>query len=630
MESLFLPKRKLILFILDAICNIFSLIISTAIVNSHMAIKEILPEMLPVYIAALFAYPLLFWIFRVYSIVIVYASLDDYIRIAFSSLLSSMFLLIVGVFSTSNIRNLLFTLIVTACISTVFTVGSRILAHLYFIYNRRAINFIKAPKKTRVLIIGAGAAAGLVINNLRQMSSENYEIVGLIDDDNSKLGKYINGIKVLGNRNNIIETCKTQKVDIILLSIAAISLKDKKEILDICSKTNCRVRVLPKVDELVMSGSFYDNFRGVEIEDLLAREPIKLDTDGIAQYLKDQVVMVTGGAGSIGSELCRQIAKYSPKNLIVLDFCENALYNIDYELKENYKGLNYEVVMASIRDHARLRRVFSKYKPDVVFHAAAHKHVPLMEANPVEAVKNNIFGTLNLVNTCMKYDVKRFVLISTDKAVRPTSIMGATKRICEKIVQAASIQTGGRYASVRFGNVLGSNGSVVPLFIKQIAQGGPVTVTHRDITRYFMTIPEAAGLVLQAGAYAKGGEIFVLDMGEPVKIYDLAVNLIKLSGLEPNVDIPIKITKLRPGEKLYEELLTKEEGLTKTLHDKICIAKPAPIDIKELAHFIEQLSKYVDEEDEGKIKEIIKKLVPSYKIVQEIQTEPQKLERITV
>lgn len=358
----------------------------------------------------------------------------------------------------------------------------------------------------------------------------------------------------------------------------------------------------------------FENLRDVEIEDLLYRDQVKLDNSNIAKLIENNTILVTGGGGSIGSELCRQIVKYNPKKLVIFDIYENNLYDIELELKSNYTNVSIDAIVGSVRDKKRLDDVFKKYRPNLVFHAAAHKHVPLMENSPLEAIKNNVFGTYNVVNCCDKYKANKFVLISTDKAVNPTNIMGATKRICEMIVQAKDKVSKTNFVAVRFGNVLGSNGSVVPLFKKQIASGGPVTVTDKEITRFFMTIPEAAQLVLQAMTYAKGGEIFVLDMGKPVKIYDLAVSLIKLSGLEPDVDIPIKITGLRPGEKLYEEILMKDEGLTKTGHDKIYVAKPMNISMDRLNQKLAILEEEVKNEnaDLEKIKRTIKKVVPTY------------------
>lgn len=389
----------------------------------------------------------------------------------------------------------------------------------------------------------------------------------------------------------------------------------KKDIIWICQQTGVKTRILPSTEDLIEKQGIMNSLRDVEIEDLLGRDAIKLDNKNISTLIKDKNVLVTGGGGSIGSELCRQIMKYNPEKLIIFDIYENNLYDIELELKSKYPKQKIEAIVGSVRDKKRLEDVFSEYKPSLVFHAAAHKHVPLMENNPLEAIKNNIFGTYNVVNCADKYGTERFVLISTDKAVNPTNIMGASKRVCEMIVQAKNKVSNTEYVAVRFGNVLGSNGSVIPLFKKQIANGGPVTVTHKDITRFFMTIPEAVGLILQAVTYAKGGEIFVLDMGEPVKIYDLAVSLIKLSGYEPDVDIPIQVTGLRPGEKLYEELLMAEEGLTATKHDKIFVSEPVHMEIDELKGKLDILDKleYIDNYSKEKVKETMKQIVSTYK-----------------
>ena len=424
--------------------------------------------------------------------------------------------------------------------------------------------------------------------------SEKYNIIGLIDDNEKRLGYTISGVKIIGNRNDIVKICEENKIDFIFFSIARIDNENKKQILNICQSTKAKVRILPGMREIVNDKKLFESLRDVEIEDLLGRDPIKLDNNNIESLIKGKTILVTGGGGSIGSELCRQIMKHKPERLVMLDIYENNLYDIELELKSKYPKAKIDAVIASIRDKKRLEEVFEKYHPYLVFHAAAHKHVPLMENSPLEAIKNNVFGTRNVVDVADKYNVKRFVLISTDKAVNPTNIMGATKRLCEMIVQAKDKVSKTEYVAVRFGNVLGSNGSVVPLFKKQILAGGPVTVTHKDITRFFMTIPEAAELVIQAITYAKGGEIFVLDMGEPVKIYDLAESLIKLSGLTPNEDIKIEFTGLRPGEKLYEELLMNEEGLDQTEHNKIFIAPPSDItvnDVEEKSSLLKNRSK---------------------------------------
>ena len=473
----------------------------------------------------------------------------------------------------------------------------------YRVIIRFLLNEINPIEKERterknLLIIGAGEAANEIIKTVKNTMKGYYNIVGLIDDNPNKMNYAISGIKILGTRDDIAEICKQYKVDVIFFSISNIDNKNKKEILNICQETGVKIRVLPSVADIIKNKSLLQNLRDVEIEDLLGREPITLVNENIGELIKGKSILVTGGGGSIGSELCRQIAKFNPSRLIIFDIYENNLYNIEMELKQNHYDEKFEIVaiVGSVRDKKRLEQVFKKYNPYLVFHAAAHKHVPLMEVSPLEAIKNNVFGTYNVANYADKYSVKRFILISTDKAVNPTNIMGATKRMCEMIIQAFNQKSKTEFAAVRFGNVLGSNGSVLPLFKKQISAGGPVTVTHKEITRFFMTIPEAVSLVLQAMSYAKGGEIFVLDMGEPVKIYDLAVSLIKLSGLEPNVDIPIEITGLRPGEKLYEELLMSEEGLQTTAHNKIFIGKPSDITYEQMLKKLGKLEEIIQNE----------------------------------
>ena len=469
----------------------------------------------------------------------------------------------------------------------------------------------------RVLIIGAGHTGIMVIKELRRHPELRLRPVALLDDDINTHGSQIMGVKVHGGHDKVQEIARRFDIDEIILAIPNAPRKVQSAILNECKKTRCKLKILPSISSLINEDVTIKNIRNVQIEDLLGREPVNLDVDGICDYITNQVVLVTGGGGSIGSELCRQIARYNPKQLLVLDIYENNAYELQQELKMEHPQLNLKVLIASVRDAARIESIFSTYKPSVVFHAAAHKHVPLMEENPQEAVKNNVFGTLNVVECADKYGVRRFVMISTDKAVNPTNIMGATKRLCEMIIQGMNKKSKTEYVAVRFGNVLGSNGSVIPLFKKQIAAGGPVTVTHPEITRFFMTIPEAVQLVLQAGAMAKGGEIFVLDMGQPVKIADLAKDLIRLSGFEPDVDIEIKYTGLRPGEKLYEELLMAEEGLTATKHEKIFIGKPMNIDMDELKKELEKL-RFIATGSNESIIEFVKELVPTYKSAEEV------------
>ncbi len=462
-----------------------------------------------------------------------------------------------------------------------------------------------------VMVIGAGEAANLIIKEIVNSNFSTMVIKCIIDDDKGKWGRYIQGIKVAGGREKIVECADIYDVDEIIVAMPSAPRTEIKEILDICKDTNCKLRSLPGMYQLVNGEVNVSKLRDVELEDLLGREPITVDMDSILGYVQGKVVLVTGGGGSIGSELCRQIANHKPKQLIIVDIYENSVYDIQQELKLKFTDLNLMVLIASVRNTNRMNYIFSKYRPNIVYHAAAHKHVPLMEDSPTEAIKNNVFGTFKTAQAAAMSGVKRFVMISTDKAVNPTNIMGASKRICEMIIQTFDKHYETEFVAVRFGNVLGSNGSVIPLFRKQIAAGGPVTVTHPDIIRYFMTIPEAVSLVLQAGAYAKGGEIFVLDMGEPVKILSLAENLIKLSGYRVGEDIKIEFTGLRPGEKLYEELLMDEEGMKDTANRMIHIGKPIELDEYE---FFAQLKELKDESqiESSDIRPLIQKIVPTY------------------
>lgn len=466
-------------------------------------------------------------------------------------------------------------------------------------------------EQRKVLIVGAGDAGNALIKEIRNSRHLNMNIVGVIDDAQSKIGGYIHGIKILGDRNKIVDIAEKTGAKEIIIAIPSASPGKLKELLDICKQTNCELKKLPGIYQFVNGDVSVSNLKNVDVNDLLGREPIKVDLTSILDYVSGKVVMVTGGGGSIGSELCRQIASHNPKQLVLVDIYENTTYDIQQELRNSFPRLNLVVLIASVRNTKRMDMIFEKYKPDIVYHAAAHKHVPLMEDSPNEAVKNNVLGTWKVVQAADKWKVKRFVMISTDKAVNPTNIMGATKRICEMIIQTYDKHSDTEFVAVRFGNVLGSNGSVIPLFKKQIEVGGPVTVTHPDIIRYFMTIQEAVSLVLQAGAYAKGGEIFVLDMGEPVKILDLAKNLIRLSGHKPGDDIKIEFTGLRPGEKLYEEMLMDEEGLQDTENRLIHIGKPIDLDEEGFMNQLEELKSYVAEEPDD-IREWVQRIVPTY------------------
>lgn len=465
----------------------------------------------------------------------------------------------------------------------------------------------------RVMIIGAGDAGRVIIKEILDSRFLTMKVCCVIDDDCNKTGRYINGIPIVGDRFSILKNVEKYKIDKIILAIPSASKEERREILEICKMTKCELKTLPGMYQLIDGELNIGKLRDVEITDLLGRDPIQVNLDEIMGYVEQKVIMVTGGGGSIGSELCRQIAMYNPKQLIIFDVYENNAYEIQQELKRHHPELNLVVLIGSVRNTHRMETVFEKYRPDIVYHAAAHKHVPLMEDSPNEAIKNNVFGTYKTAKAASEYGVKRFVLISTDKAVNPTNIMGASKRLCEMIVQSFDKISKTEFVAVRFGNVLGSNGSVIPLFKKQIAEGGPVTVTHKDIIRYFMTIPEAVSLVLQAGAYARGGEIFVLEMGAPVRIDDMARNLIRLSGYTPDVDIKIEYTGLRPGEKLYEELLMTEEGMKETANKLIHIGKPIEMDEETFFDKLAELKEACYNDDES-IKEKVQKLVPTYQV----------------
>ncbi len=466
-------------------------------------------------------------------------------------------------------------------------------------------------KAHHILLIGAGEAAHTILSEIG--SAKLYArstVVGIIDDDAMKHGLHINGYKILGGRDMIPQVVEKYRVDTIIFAIPSCKEFDRREILKLCQATGCELKTLPSLEHL--PPNFHINqLRNVEIEDLLGRDPIRTDLHEIMKYVENKRILVTGGGGSIGSELCRQIAAYRPAQLVIFDIYENTTYEVQLELKKKFPALDLQVRIGSICDEVTLERLMAEFRPHIIYHAAAHKHVPLMEDSPAESVRNNVFGTLNLARAADRYKCDRFVMISTDKAVNPTNVMGATKRICEMIVQSFEKISQTEFVAVRFGNVLGSHGSVIPLFRRQLQEGGPLTVTHRDIIRYFMTIPEAVSLVLQAGALAHGGEIFVLDMGEPVKIVTLAENLIKLSGLEPYKDIDIVFTGLRPGEKLYEELLMGEEGLSSTQNKQIYVGKPIEMDTDQFWRDIEHLQQVIQDEN-ADIRAEIRRLVPTY------------------
>ena len=468
-------------------------------------------------------------------------------------------------------------------------------------------------KPVVTMVVGAGAAGYMLVREMKNSKHLNRKVPCIIDDDPNKIGTYLQGIPIVGRKEDIPAMAKKYNIEEIIIAIPTLKDESRRELLEICQETACKIKMLPGIYQMVNQEIDVSMLRDVSIEDLLGREPVDLHMDTIGSYITGKVIIVTGGGGSIGSEICRQVALHDPKQLIIVDIYENNAYNIQLELKKNYPNLNLETLIASVRDKKRIEDIFETYRPDIVYHAAAHKHVPLMEDSPDEAIKNNVLGTYNVASAANKYHVKKMVLISTDKAVRPTNVMGASKRICEMIIQMFAQISPTEYAAVRFGNVLGSNGSVIPIFRQQIKNGGPVTVTHPDIIRYFMTIPEAVNLVLQCGAYAKGGEIFILDMGEPVKILDLAKKMIRLSGHVPGEDIKIEFTGLRPGEKLYEELLIDEDNLVETENDRIFVAQMGEIDVDVVGRKINGLIEKAYEEDKD-IREEIKEIVPEYKM----------------
>ena len=496
-------------------------------------------------------------------------------------------------------------------ISFIILTGCEGLVRLSYRIYRTLFKRYGEASESHVMIVGAGTSGSIILKEMETSQFTHGKVVCFADDDKNKIGKFLNGVPIAGNRYDIPQMVEKYKIDKIYVAIPSAPAKEVKKILEICRETNCQLKILPGIFQLLNGDVSVSKLREVQIEDLLGRDPIRVNLDEIMSYVSNKVILVTGGGGSIGSELCRQIASHSPKRLIIVDIYENNAYDIQQELKRSYPELDLVVLIGSVRNTHRINTIFEHYRPQIVYHAAAHKHVPLMEDSPNEAIKNNVFGTYKTAKAASRYGVERFVLISTDKAVNPTNIMGASKRMCEMVIQMLNKESKTDFVAVRFGNVLGSNGSVIPLFKNQIAEGGPVTVTHPDIIRYFMTIPEAVSLVLQAGAYAKGGEIFVLDMGEPVKILDLAKNLIRLSGYVPNEDIMIEFTGLRPGEKLYEELLMDEEGLQDTPNRLIHIGKPMDFDEVQFKKQLDELYEVANRDDVD-IKAVVQKIVPTY------------------
>lgn len=492
-----------------------------------------------------------------------------------------------------------------------FTAGVRFSYRIMRMLQNRRLNHRIGLARVNCMIVGAGAAANAMMKEIETSNYLSMNVACAIDDNPGCHGKYLRGVPIVGGRESIPDNVQKYNIDEIIIAIPSAGRGELKPILEICKETGCKMRILPGMYQLINGDVNVSKLREVQVEDLLGREPIEVNVDEIIGYVSGKIVLVTGGGGSIGSELCRQIAQHTPRQLLIFDIYENNVYEIQQELKQKYPELDLIVLIGSVRNEARVDSIFQKYHPDIIYHAAAHKHVPLMEDSPHEAIKNNVFGTLNVAKAADLYGARRFVMISTDKAVNPTNIMGASKRICEMIIQNLNKKSTTNYVAVRFGNVLGSNGSVIPLFKKQIEHGGPVTVTHPDIIRYFMTIPEATSLVLQAGAYARGGEIFVLDMGEPMKILDLAKNLIQLSGYKVGEDIKIEFTGLRPGEKMYEELLMNEEGLRETANKMIYIGKPIKYNSDVFEHQLQELYEACLDEASD-IREKVKEIVPTY------------------
>ncbi len=603
--------RKLILLIYDILCILIAgygallLRFNGAIEKQYLANMNTM--IVPVTIITL----AIFFGFHLYHSLWRFASITELKNIVIATVISSIVNVLACELTGFNLPRSCY---VIYFLILVIAVGGGRFVYRFLRFYRTYHHFGNVKEKRplqRVMIIGAGSAGEKVYKEIMNSNHIYKEVVCFIDDDKEKWDCSIHGTIIYGGRDKIIEAVEKYDVEEILVAMPSVDKKDLADVLNICKETKCKIKRLPGIYQLINGDIHMSDFKDVEVQDLLGRDPIKVNLNDIMGYVTDKVVMVTGGGGSIGSELCRQIAAKNPKQLIIVDIYENNAYDIQMELQKKYPDLNLETLIASVRNTDKVNDLFAKYHPDIVYHAAAHKHVPLMEDSPNEAIKNNVFGTLNVVKAADQYGTKRFILISTDKAVNPTNIMGATKRLCEMIIQAYNKKSKTEYVAVRFGNVLGSNGSVIPLFKKQIKAGGPVTVTHPDIIRYFMTIPEAVSLVLQAGAYAKGGEIFILDMGEPVKIADMARNLIKLSGFEPDVDIKVVYTGLRPGEKLYEELLMKEEGLQDTPNKLIHIGKPIEFDEETFFERLKSLKAAAYEEVED-IRPLVKTFVTTY------------------
>ena len=549
-----------------------------------------------------------FFLFKLYSRVWRYAGSSELLAIVGANFAGAICWFIFSVLVEAVLPRSIY--ILTALVLTFFVGGTRLSLRVYSYLTSKPQYIQRTQKLNKVLVIGAGDAGAMLAREIERYHSGKRKIIGFIDDDRDKQGKTMFGIRVLGSRYDIEQVVADTDANEIIIAMPSVKGKEIKEIIDVCKNTNCKLTILPGVYEIIEGTVSVNQLRPVEVEDLLGRDPVKLDTKNVSAYITGKVVLITGAGGSIGSEICRQVAKMQPKKMLLLGKGENSIYEISQELSIEYPQIRKVPIIADVRDEERINGIMDYFHPHVVFHAAAHKHVPLMEYQPMEAVRNNVLGTKVVAEAASKNGVETFVMISTDKAVKPTSVMGCTKRVAEMFVQSMNSISETRFAAVRFGNVLGSRGSVIPLFKKQIAKGGPVTVTHPDMKRYFMTIPEASQLVLQAGAMAEGGEVFVLDMGEPVKIYDLARDMITLSGMIPEVDIEIKFTGLRPGEKLFEELLSAEDGTEATQHKKIFTAMIKCVDKTKLDF---QIRRLLEQTTGDNVVEVLKETVPTYR-----------------
>lgn len=610
------PVTRIILLV---VTDMFAVMASSALslyVRYEFSFKDIEPKfwnaIQDAYILNILVTLAVFYIFRLYNSVWRYASDTEMVNIVMAvticAVLQPVIFWLQGTYVPKSFP------FFYAFFMAIFTGGVRFSYRFLRMVQNRRLNHYNAPGRQNYMVVGAGASGNAILQEIQSSRYLSMHVACFIDDNPGCQGKYLRGVPIVGGREKIAESVTKYDIDEIIIAIPSASRSTLKPLIEICKETGCRIQILPGMYQIIKGDVNVSNLREVQIEDLLGRDPIEVNTDEIADYVQNKTVLVTGGGGSIGSELCRQIARHAPKRLVIVDIYENNAYEIQQELKQNYPELELVVLIASVRNTLRMDKIFSEFRPDIVYHAAAHKHVPLMEDSPNEAIKNNVFGTLKVAEAADRYGTGKFVMISTDKAVNPTNIMGASKRICEMVIQNMNRKSKTEYVAVRFGNVLGSNGSVVPLFKKQIEQGGPVTVTHPDIIRYFMTIPEAVSLVLQAGAYARGGEVFVLDMGEPVKILDLARNMIKLSGYRVDEDIKIEFTGLRPGEKMYEELLMREEGLKETANRMIYIGRPIEYDDERFAEQLERLREASMNESQD-IRALVREIVPSYEYV---------------